>query len=236
MIPGFAVLGRSTDLINGDGEGLNSHLLSEKVNVRHGPHSLDIGGRFELRKDILRFAAFQSGRAIIPTLGDLSAAMPAADLFEIGTGGPTTSTRASVLDLYVHDEYRATPDWTVDFGLNYLADLLPSFLRNQYVVQPHVGLQWSPYGATDMTLKASYSMFRPPLEQFPANFELLMGGIGLQSNIPKPARLVTSFVNGSSTNRLRPILVSSTVPEGPPLATNHHRNTQTLTNTLPFPP
>jgi hypothetical protein len=229
LIPGIAILGRSTDLVNGNGGGSTAHKFSEALNGKLGRHSWGLGARLEFDEYILHFAAFEHGRAVIPGLAAFYSKTPVADLFEHGVGGSEASSGSSLLGLNAQDSFEISRELTLNFDALYGVQFTPSVLRTQQTIQPRIGLAWHP-GRVPTTFKISYGISRQQLDQFPANLELLMGGQGLRSDIPTPTRLITSFVGSSpASTALNQFLTVGTVPFGPQLATVYDRASRSPT-------
>lgn len=239
LIPGLALLGRATDLVEGDGHRRTTHRVSENLSLSRGKHALRFGGQGEFDETLFRFAAFESGRAILPDLEALSSPQSQArnsqdsaarnirfgsasrvDLFQIGLGGSQVRFNTSALTAYIQDEFKARPDLTLFFGLRYGADFPPSFQRKETDgLQPRVGLAWDITGDGKTLLRTSYSMLRDRLPQVPIGLELLMGGQGLQADHPQPVRRVLSFVGSGATDAFNQFIAGGAVPAGPQLAT-----------------
>ncbi|HVG19289.1 MAG TPA: hypothetical protein VNI02_09555 [Blastocatellia bacterium] len=226
LIPGLAIIGRATNLNEGDGHRQSEHLLSEDLKLLHEKHSFNFGGQFGFDRNLFRFAAFESGRAIIPGLDALSSPAPVADLFQVGSGGSQVSFNDSVVNLYFQDDYRIKNYLTLNFGLRYKAEFPPGFQKKDLNgFQPRLGFAWAVTSDQKTVLRAGYAIYRARLPQLPIAFELLMGGQGLQPDTPMPVRRVSSFIGEqAATGALNEFLNGGRIPGGPQLATAYDRN------------
>ena len=223
LIPGIAILGRATDIVNGEGNSWTNHLLSESLQTNVGRHSLKVGGQFAFDEIRFRFAAFESGRAIISSIAALAAATPTAELFEIGRGGSQVSFGARSLDLHFLDDFKASSKLSFALGLKYKAEFPPDFVRKDINgLQPSIGVMWNPDGNGKTVLRGSYYLTRGRLPLLPIAFNLLMGGQGLGSDIPTPMRRVASFVGESTATVAFNQFLRGVVPDGPQLATTYN--------------
>jgi hypothetical protein len=219
LITGIALLGRATSLIEGDGHRHDSHVISEKITIASGKHRMDVGGQFDFSRNLFRFAAFESGRVIVPGLAALSSTVPVADLFQIGRGGSQVRFNVYKIVAYFQDDIKVKPNFSVSLGLRYKAELPPSTQqRDLKGFQPKVSFSWDISGNQATILRAGYGLYRSFWPSLPLGFQLLMGGEGLQSMVS--ARRVTSIVGQqAATSAFNQFLASGNIPTGPQLAT-----------------
>lgn len=221
FIPGLALLGRATSLIEGDGHTYISHLVSERITIVSGNHRMDVGGYFDFNKNLFRFAAFESGRVVIPSLVGLSSNIPTVDLFQLGRGGSQVRFNFSKVVLHFQDEFRVNRDLSITFGLRYKLELPPSpKQRDTRGLQPRVSFAWDIFGNQDTVLRAGYTLHRSFLPPLPLGFQLLMGGQGLQPI--EPVRRVISFTGQQlASSAFNQFLTNASIPTGPQLATTY---------------
>jgi len=221
LIAGLALLGRATSLTEGDGHRQRNHEVSERIFITRGKHRMDGGGQFRFDGNVFRFAAFESGRAIVPGLAALSANMPIADLFQVGRGGSQVSFDYSNIAAYFQDDIAINKNLSINLGLRYKAEFPMSPQQKETKgFQPRAGLSWDIRSNQALVLRAGYGLYRSFLPSLPLGFQLLMGGQGLQP-VP-PARRVTSIVGQpAATIAFSQFLAGGQIPDGPQLATTY---------------
>jgi hypothetical protein len=220
VIPGLVVLGRSSNL-SGDSYDRSTHDFSIASKLRRSNHTLRFGGEVEFNQNQFTWEAFESGRAIIPSLASLSLPVPSVDLFQYGRGGARVDFKTSRVNFYFRDEYRATPNLTVSFGLAEKIEVPPSFRRKEINgLQPNLAVSWDIMGARRAVLRLSYGLLREPLPELPIGFELLLGGnsSSLRPNTPVPVRHVTSFIGTQSASTAFSDFLMQSAPPGPAMA------------------
>lgn len=222
LIPGLTLLGRATSLTDGDGHKNVSHLLSEKLTIAHGSHSLSFGGHFDFNKNLFRFAAFESGRAVFPDLAALSANVPVVDLFQLGTGGSQVRFDLPKAVAYFQDDIRVGSNLSVNLALRYKAEFPPSTVRKETQGwQPKIGFAWDIQGNGDTVLRGGYTLYRSFLPQLPLAFQLLIGGQGLQSVAP-PRRVISIAGQQAASSAFNQFLTGGNVPNGPQMAVTYN--------------
>ena len=235
FLPGVGVVGRATNLSYGDSYSRRTQFLSESAKARFSRHGLSAAVQLARETSLLDYSAFQSGRAIFPSLSSFTAPVPIPDLFEIGQGRSRVTWDSSLLRLSFTDNFEITPKFVLDFGVGYKAELLPAFQRDEHAFEPRLALKWNI--APDASVRVGYALLRGQLPQLPVGLEVLMGG-GFRADLPPPMRRVSSFVGASSaSNAMQQFFAFGTVPPGPELAVTYNRNshspiTQTLTLSL----
>jgi hypothetical protein len=221
LIPGLALLGRATSLIEGDGHKYISHLIAERITIIKGNHRMEVGGHFDFNKNLFRFAAFESGRVVISSLAALSTNVPTADLFQLGRGGSQVRFNFSKIVVYYHDNFQVNSDFSVNFGLRYKLELPPSpQQKDTRGLQPKLGFAWNVLGNQETVLRAGYTLHRSFLPSLPLGFQLLMGGQGLQSI--EPARRVISFAGQpAATIAFNQFITNASIPTGSQMAVTY---------------
>lgn len=217
LIPGFAQVGRSTSLVYGDGHRYVGHILSQDFNWVSGKHGINAGGQFDFRQHRFDFAAFNSGRAISPSLAVFSENVPAVDLFQLGRGGAEVNFNWKDIIGYFQDNIRVTSTFTVNLGLRYKAELPPSPAHKETNGwQPKLSFAWSDRNGHTV-FRAGYTLFRSPLPTLPLAFQKLMGGEGIQPTLP-PRFVVSVVGQPAASNAFNQFLMTRTMPAGPQMA------------------
>lgn len=220
LIPGVVLAGRTPNLATGDYEQQSNHLFSATLTrTIRSKHTISLGTQFGLDSTLFRFASFDFGRAVAPTIAALSTSIPTIDLFEIGQMGQQVSFDASVLNFYFQDVYKPKSNLTFNLGIRNKVEFPPSFQDKEVNgLQPSASFAWDIQNRGKTVLRAGYSIYRERRPQLPIAFELLMGGQGLQQHVPQPVRRVMSFVGNAAAGPAVLQFLAGSLPSGPQLA------------------
>jgi len=142
-----------------------------------------------------------------------------ASQFSINTGNPNASVSQTDLGIYVQDDWRIRPNFTLSYGLRYEYQTNADSNLN---FAPRIGFAWSPGGGANAT--------RPP------NM-VIRGGVGVFYNrFSEGQTLQTLRFNGA--NQLQYVITDPSVRLGrPPTAAEQAANPSfTLLNTYPAVP
>lgn len=218
QISGFALVGRATNLIDGDGHRQSTHVLSETSTITEGRHRINVGGQLDFSRNLFRFAAFDSGRAVIPSLSALSSPVPSVDLFQLGSGGSVVRLNSSTLTIFAHDEFDVRRNLQVNLGLRYKAEFPPSPQKREIGgFQPQVGFSWDIWKDQTTIARAGYSIHRSSLPLLPLAYQRLLGGQALQTT--PLARTVISIVGqATASTSFNRFLTTGQFPVGPEMA------------------
>jgi hypothetical protein len=180
---------------------------------------MQVGGQFDFYLNEFRFAAFESGRVVIPGLAALSATVPIADLFQIGRGGSQASFDYSNIAAYFQDDIKINNSFSLNLGLRYKAEF-PTSTQQKDIngLQPRAGLSWDVRGNQAIVLRAGYGLYRSFLPPLPLGFQLLMGGQGLRP-VPPVRRVISIVGQQAATIAFHQFLAGGEIPTGPQLAT-----------------
>jgi hypothetical protein len=142
-----------------------------------------------------------------------------ASQFSINTGNPNASVSQTDLGIYVQDDWRIRPNFTLSYGLRYEHQ---TNADSKFNFAPRIGFAWSPGGGANAT--------RPPKM-------VIRGGIGVFYNrFSEGQTLQTLRFNGA--NQLQYVITDPSVRLGrPPTAAEQAANPSfTLLNTYPAVP
>ena len=155
-ISGVASFGPSTSSPIGRFDNL--YQLTDAVSMQSGGHFLKAGVDFEWNRLNIAFP----GNAVAATYAFSSIAALQTGQYSTFTqafGAPSQFQSNPNLGLFLQDEWKATKNFTVNAGLRYDVQFLPSPIRTDTNnVAPRIGVAWSP-GDRKTVIRAGYGMF-----------------------------------------------------------------------------
>lgn len=155
-IPGVVTLGQSIKL---DAERTESHQeVVESLNWTRGKHQVAAGASVH-RVDLdSRMANRFAGAYVFPNLASFLAGQP--DVFFQAFGDPHTNLWTIPVGLWLQERYQATPTLSLETGLRYDYQPLPSGLphsgRN---FAPRAGVAWRPLPKRALVVRAGFGLF-----------------------------------------------------------------------------
>lgn len=155
-IAGVASLGASN--IFPTRRDLDLYELSNTVTWQHAGHSLKAGSDVVYnRLNIISPGAVQG----VYSFGSLAAFLAGNYLNYMQDFGSVGQFQTNPnLGLFVQDEWRASPSFTVDLGLRYDVEWLNRIVNTSYKnVAPRVGTAWTPFASRRTVFRASYGIF-----------------------------------------------------------------------------
>jgi hypothetical protein len=164
-ISGIANFGTAT--FSPTARDLDTYELLDNVTARRGAHSLKAGASFLFNRVAITFPGALRGVYTFGSLADFLAGRYAT--FQQAFGEAAQSQASPNLGLFAQDEWRALPGLTLNLGLRYDAQFLPSPVRtdaNNFA--PRAGVAYSPdwLGRERRTvIRAGYGLYfdRVPL-------------------------------------------------------------------------
>jgi hypothetical protein len=174
----------------------------DHVSYTAGAHSLKFGG--ELHRSDVRNAAYGNARGSITFLGGVlaGASTPLEDFFAglpfkstLEVGNPTLQLHNWAYSLFVQDDWRATKNLTVNFGVRYEFSSVPQEAHNLLGnFDPNVGLVQVNTGANKIS-----SLYQPDHKNFAPRFGFAWDTNGKGSTVIRGgAGLVYETVNWQS--------------------------------------
>ena len=161
----------------------NVFQVTDTVSITHGAHSLRIGGDFQ-RMQLNTNWGRPNGEMRFDTLEDLLAAkprrfrgLPPLDRVSVRRG-----FRRSYFGMFVQDDYRATPNLTLNLGLRYemftnvgevngrignlvdpldakMTDGIAPFETDKFNLAPRFGVAWDPTGSGRTSIRGGAGIF-----------------------------------------------------------------------------
>ena len=204
LIPGVALFGTPYD---GNSRRFESHVEANDSLIRQlGPHTLTFGAG--LSHIALRAAVRDgfNGLYLFTTLADLSTGNASFFLqaFPAQTNGNPDTNFAEVRTYaFAQDHWQATRTLSLDLGLRYDFNLLPSPLPQHALnLAPRLGLAWSPTSA--WVVRAGFGLFYDRLQLATANRILEFNGSSALQQIVEGPAAAALYRTGSTPTRPLP--------------------------------
>src|SRR5207302_5563974 len=196
--------------------GTNVFHIADSFDMIRGKHNIRVGGGFRANQMNVMTNAFQDGFWVFTNfwtfqnftggddMADFLLGLPDLAFHDQTFKGATTGRRWKMFRPYVQDDWRATPNLTLNLGLawafvtpiteaqNRQANfdfatgrfLIPGATSDGQVgvkmdktaIEPRIGLAWKPFGSTKTAVRAGYAIFH--------DSSWNQGGQGLWENAP----------------------------------------------------
>src|SRR5436853_1119410 len=196
--------------------GTNVFHIADSFDMIRGKHNIRVGGEFRANQMNVMTNAFQDGFWVFTNfwtfqnftggddMADFLLGLPDLAFHDQTFKGATTGRRWKMFRPYVQDDWRATPNLTLNLGLawafvtpiteaqNRQANfdfatgrfLIPGATSDGQVgvkmdktaIEPRIGLAWKPFGSTRTAVRAGYAIFH--------DSSWNQGGQGLWENPP----------------------------------------------------
>ncbi|MDP2996641.1 MAG: TonB-dependent receptor [Bryobacterales bacterium] len=155
-VPGVLTFGQAYRL---DASRTEDHTeFVDSLTVIAGRHQLNAGASLHSVRLDARLANKFAGVWVFPTLEDLVSGRP--DLFIRAYGEPRTRQTTLPLGFWIQDRWQAAPGLTVEAGLRYDRQWMPSGIpaasRN---LAPRLGLAWRPAHDAPWVFRAGFGLF-----------------------------------------------------------------------------
>ena len=154
--------------------------MSDNLSIVKGRHNFRIGGTVMPRVNHSDSKTFMSGRFTFGTLPGafVSTALASttinalqafnlglAQSYQQGFGDGVVKAIYPSYGFYAQDNWRLSPNFTLNYGLRYEADMrkspLPSQKKN---FAPRIGFAWDPFNDKKTTVRAGYGIFYAPID------------------------------------------------------------------------
>lgn len=204
LIPGVALFG--TPAFGNDRHFETHTEFSDSFSLQHLAHLFQFGARV----DHVALRAFTPDAAqsfyVFPTLAAFASASP--DFYLQSFGQPDTSFAEVRSAAWVQDHWSATHSLTLDYGLRWDDNHLPSPLpQSPWNFSPRLGLAWTPWKAT--VVRSGFGLFYDRFLLSTLNRALQWNGTNGFTQIAEDAQAASIFQQHSIATRPWPQLASS---------------------------
>ncbi|MDQ2842934.1 MAG: TonB-dependent receptor, partial [Acidobacteriota bacterium] len=192
LIPGTVLFGTPFE---GNSRRFETHVDGEDTFLfERGHHLFEAGIGVEhvkLRAQVLN--GF-SGLFVFPTVSALQTG--GADFFTRSFGNSTTNFAESRIGVYVQDHWRAAHTLTLDYGLRYEINRLPSTLRTTPLdFSPRLGLAWTP--RKSLVVRGGFGIFYDRYLLSTVNRVLEFDGLHASSQIVEGPAAASLYASAS---------------------------------------
>lgn len=153
--------------LSGSPRGRVNNLFEIVDNVAHqaGSHSLRAGGDFLYNDLKITFPQSARGSYSFSSLANFLAGTYNASGFTQSFGNPIVKQGNPNLGIYMQDEWRLSPSFTLNAGLRYDLQFLKSITTDANNISPRIGFAWSPFQNDQTIVRGSFGLFydRVPL-------------------------------------------------------------------------
>ena len=139
--------------------------IVDNLSHQAGAHAVRAGVDFLLNDDDITFPRSVRGTYTFSSLANFLTGVYNNAGFGQTFGESVVAQRNPNVGIYVQDEWKAAPDFTVNVGLRYDLQFLESIRTDRDNVAPRAGIAWSPFGSKTTIVRASAGLFydRVPL-------------------------------------------------------------------------
>jgi hypothetical protein len=162
---------------------LNSYQVYDDVYLTHGKHALKMGFAFERLQNNQLGTSNPNGQFIFSSLTTFLTALPTSFNSPVAQGTSPRDLRQSVFGGYVTDNYRVTPNLTLNLGVRYEPVTVPTETANRIAVlptldasgprlgspyfanssyaniAPRLGFAWDPLGKGMTSVRGGYGIY-----------------------------------------------------------------------------
>jgi hypothetical protein len=184
----------SFELVNNITHQRGAHSFKAGIDYLHELVRIDFPGALQGVYSFSNLANFLAGRYIN---------------YQQAFGNPTTRQNNPNVGLFVEDEWRVRPDLTLNAGVRYDLQFLPSIVETDWNnLSPRIGAAWDPFRDGKTVVRASYGLFfdRLPLravsnalQRDGVTYKVALLNFG-QSGAPVFPNVLSAFPAGVLTN------------------------------------
>jgi hypothetical protein len=131
----------------------------DNVVMQHGSHSLKTGVDFLFNRTSITFPMQSRGSYSFASLAAFLAGTYNTQGFTQTFGRNEVSLNNPNLGLYVQDEWRATSRLTLNLGVRYDVEGLPTVRADTNNISPRIGLAYSPWRSGATVIRSSFGLF-----------------------------------------------------------------------------
>jgi outer membrane receptor protein involved in Fe transport len=211
--PAVSIAGvASFGTLSGSPQGRLNKMFEVVDNLSHqaGAHALRVGVDFLFNDDTITFPGSNRGAYTFSSLANFQSGVYNNAGFTQTFGTFVVSQTNPNLGIYAQDEWKATPDLTINAGLRYDLQGIQTITTDKNNVAPRLGFAWTPTASRQTVIRASAGLYfdRVPLRAV-ANALLSAGNT---PDVTKLARISVSLSPGQAGAPAFPNILSAAVP------------------------
>ena len=198
--------------LSGSPQGRLNKMYEVVDNLSHqtGAHALRAGVDFLYNDDTITFPGSNRGSYAFSSLANFQSGVYNNAGFTQTFGTFVISQANPNLGVYAQDEWKATPDLTINAGLRYDLQWIQTINTDTNNVSPRLGFAWTPTASRRTVVRGSAGLFydRVPLRAV-ANALLSAGNT---TDVTKLGRVSVSLSPGQAGAPVFPNILSAAVP------------------------
>ena len=187
--------------------------LTDSMSIQQGPNSIRIGVDYLYNDDTITFPRSIRGSYSFSSLASFLAGTYTSTGFTQTFGVTKVPQTNPNVGFYAQDEYKVSPNLTLNLGLRYDLEFLKTIATQTGNVSPRAGFAWTPFWSRRMVIRGGYGLFydRIPLRPL-ANALLSADNTTVLANLQQ---LSVSFAPTTAGAPVFPnIFTAQTIPSG----------------------
>lgn len=187
--------------------------VTDSLSIQSGANSIRVGFDYLYNNDTITFPRTIRGSYAFSSLANfLSGTYNSSGYTQTFNVTQVHQTNPNV-GFYAQDEYKVTPNLTLNLGLRYDLEFLRTIATRTGNVSPRAGFAWTPFASRRMVIRGGYGLFydRIPLRPL-ANALLSAGNTTVVSNLQQLSISLSPTQAGAPV--FPNILGSLTIPAG----------------------
>ena len=186
---------------------------TDSLSVQSGAHAIRVGIDFLYNDDTITFPRTIRGSYAFSSMANFLSGVYNTSGFTQTFGVTQVQQTNPNAGFYAQDEYKVTPNLTLNFGLRYDLEYLKTITTQTGNVSPRAGFAWSPFASRRTVVRGGYGLFYDRIPLRPLANALLSAG-----NTTEVSNLQQLSISLSPTQAGAPvfpaILGSLTIPAG----------------------
>jgi hypothetical protein len=169
------------------GRDIDLYEFVNNVSLQRGSHSIKAGVDFLYNDINIVFPGLLQGQYTFSSLPNFLAGRYVN--FQQAFGPAAQAQTNPNIGLYLQDEWRVTPSFTINAGVRYDLQFLPRPIQTDTNnIAPRVGIAWTPDAARKTVIRASYGLYYDRVPLRAVSNALQRGGTSYQTAVLTPAQ------------------------------------------------
>ena len=132
---------------------------TDSLSAQWGAHAIRVGGDFLYNDDTITFPRTIRGSYAFSSLANFMSGAYNISGFTQTFGATQVHQTNPNASFYAQDEYKATPNLTLNFGARYDLAYLKTIATQTGNVSPRAGFAWSPFRSRHMVVRGGYGLY-----------------------------------------------------------------------------